>query len=54
MVFENDGGAAWTEADLRGWLLDAGLEAAEVRRGGGPIAVLRARAPGPPRPTLHG
>jgi len=53
-MVENEGGAAWTEADLRGWLLDAGLEAAEVRRGGGPIAVLRADALGPPRPALHG
>jgi hypothetical protein len=45
MLVENDGGAAWSESELRGWLRDAGLDGVEVRRGAGPIAVLRARAP---------
>jgi SAM-dependent methyltransferase len=45
MLVENDGGAAWTEAELRGWLLEAGLQPAKARRGAGPIAVLRAHAP---------
>jgi SAM-dependent methyltransferase len=45
MLVENDGGAAWSESKLRGWLRDAGLDGVKVRRGAGPIAVLRARAP---------
>ena len=45
MLVENEGGAAWTAARLTGWLEAAGLTGAEVRRGAGPIAVARARAP---------
>lgn len=41
MLVENEGGAAWTESELRGWLQDAGLEQVEVRRGDGPIVVVR-------------
>jgi SAM-dependent methyltransferase len=47
MLVENEGGAAWTAARITGWLGAAGLTAVELRRGAGPIAVLRARAPGP-------
>jgi len=41
MLVENEGGAAWTESEFRRWLVNAGLEQIEVRRGGGPIAVVR-------------
>ena len=47
MLVENDGGAAWTGSRLTGWLRSAGLRGVELRRGAGPIAVLRATAPGP-------
>jgi hypothetical protein len=47
MLVENDGGAAWTGSRLTGWLRSAGLTGVELRRGAGPIAVLRASAPGP-------
>jgi len=40
MLVENEGGNAYTESQLRSWLADAGLEAVEVRRGAGPIAVV--------------
>ena len=46
MLVEQEGGAAWTAAQLTAWLQAAGLAAVEVRRGAGPIAVVRARAPG--------
>jgi SAM-dependent methyltransferase len=46
MLVENEGGAAWTADRLTAWLAAAGLTAVEIRRGAGPIAVLRARAPG--------
>jgi SAM-dependent methyltransferase len=45
MLVENEGGAAWTAARLSGWLEAAGLTGVELRRGAGPIAVLRAVAP---------
>ncbi len=47
MLVENDGGAAWTGSRLTAWLRSAGLTGVELRRGAGPIAVLRATAPGP-------
>ena len=46
MLVENEGGAAWTASELTAWLEAAGLTGVELRRGGGPIAVLRATAPG--------
>ena len=46
MLVENEGGAAWPAATLTGWLRDAGLTAIRLRRGAGPIAVLRGTAPG--------
>lgn len=45
MLVENEGGNAWTEGELRGWCGAAGLVDVELRRGLGPIAVLRARRP---------
>jgi O-methyltransferase domain/Dimerisation domain len=48
MLVENEGGAAWAADRLIGWLGAAGLTGAELRRGAGPIAVVAARAPGPP------
>jgi SAM-dependent methyltransferase len=47
MLVENEGGAAWTASELTAWLQAAGLTGVELRRDGGPIAVLRATAPGP-------
>ena len=47
MLVENEGGAAWTASELTAWLQAAGLTRVELRRGGGPIAVLWATAPGP-------
>ena len=46
MLVENEGGAAWTASVLTAWLEAAGLAGVELRRGAGPIAVLRATAPG--------
>ena len=48
MLVENEGGAAWPAATLTGWLRAAGLTGIKLRRGAGPIAVLRATAPDPP------
>jgi hypothetical protein len=48
MLVENEGGAAWTAGQLTAWLGAAGLAGTELRRGAGPIAVVAARAPGPP------
>ena len=45
MLVENEGGAAWPAAQLTAWLEEAGLTEVRVRRGAGPIAVLRATAP---------
>jgi SAM-dependent methyltransferase len=45
MLVENEGGAAWTAAQLTAWLEAAGLAGVELRRGAGPIAVLRASTP---------
>jgi 2-polyprenyl-3-methyl-5-hydroxy-6-metoxy-1,4-benzoquinol methylase len=42
MMIENEGGAAYTENDLREWVTAADLSDIEFRRGYGPIAVLRA------------
>jgi len=44
MLVENEGGAAYTETELRGWLAAAGLDDVQVRRGGGPIAVVSGRS----------
>lgn len=41
MMVENEGGHAWTDDELCGWLRDAGLVEVDLRRGHGPIAVLR-------------
>jgi SAM-dependent methyltransferase len=45
MLVENEGGAAYTGPELAGWLAGAGLREVEVRRGAGPIAVVRGTAP---------
>ncbi len=45
MLVENEGGGSYTEAELTGWLREAGLVHIEARRTGGPIAVLRAQRP---------
>ena len=45
MLVENEGGAALTASVLTAWLEAAGLAGVELRRGAGPIAVLRANAP---------
>ncbi len=42
MMVENDGGAAWTEGELRGWLTEAGFGRISVNRGFGPIAAVTA------------
>ena len=47
MLVENEGGAAWTESELAGWLRAAGLTGVETRRGAGPIGVVRGHAPVP-------
>jgi hypothetical protein len=41
------GGGAWPAPRLTAWLDAAGLAAPELRRGAGPIAVVRAHAPKP-------
>ena len=51
MMVENDGGDAYSEAEHRAWLEAAGLDAIELRRGYGPIAVVAARKPAPPPPA---
>jgi hypothetical protein len=53
MLVENEGGAAWTGSELTAWLQAAGLTGVELRRGSGPIAVLRATAPVPRRPPMR-
>lgn len=45
MMVENEGGDAYAEGEHRAWLEAAGLEAVEISRGYGPIAVLSARRP---------
>ena len=42
MLVENEGGAAYTFEEISQWLAGAGLVDVEVRRGEGPIAVIRA------------
>jgi SAM-dependent methyltransferase len=42
MMVENEGGAAYTEAEIVDWLAAAGLEHRATRRGAGPIAVVAA------------
>ncbi len=51
MMVENEGGSTWTADEIGGWISAAGLVDLEVRRGNGPIAVLRARQPGSEEPT---
>ncbi len=46
MMVENEGGYTWTADQVASWAEAAGLVGTEVRRGGGPIAVVRARLPG--------
>lgn len=45
MMVENEGGAAYTAAQVEGWLAGAGLTAVETRRDAGPIGVVRGRRP---------
>ena len=45
MLVENEGGWTWSEDEIGSWMKDAGLEGIELRRGGGPIAVLSASKP---------
>ena len=45
MLVETAGGAAWTASVLTAWLEAAHLAGVELRRGTGPIAVLRGRKP---------
>jgi SAM-dependent methyltransferase len=41
MLVENEGGSTWTEAEIAAWMRDAGIRPEVLRRGDGPIAVLR-------------
>jgi SAM-dependent methyltransferase len=41
MMIENEGGAAYTESEIRSWLAQTGVDDVELRRGSGPIAVVR-------------
>ena len=43
MLVENEGGWTWTESEIAGWLADAGLAPEPMRRGAGPVAVIRGR-----------
>ena len=45
MMVENEGGAAYTESEIRGWMTSAGLGGIETVRGHGPIAVMRGGLP---------
>lgn len=45
MMVENEGGAAYTESEIGGWMTGAGLTSLETRRGYGPIGVMRGWAP---------
>jgi SAM-dependent methyltransferase len=45
MMVENEGGAAYTAAQVEGWMAEAGLTDVETRRGDGPIAAVRGRRP---------
>jgi SAM-dependent methyltransferase len=42
MLVENEGGLTWTEAEIASWIRETGLVPEPVRRGQGPIAVIRA------------
>ena len=42
MVIENEGGYTYTEAEIGSWLESAGLEPQPIRKGPGPIAVIKA------------
>jgi len=42
MMVENDGGAAWTDGEIREFLASAGFEKVTVARGFGPIAAVKA------------
>jgi hypothetical protein len=45
MLVENEGGGTWREEEIRGWAQRAGLASGPLRRGAGPISVLRADRP---------
>ncbi len=45
MLVENEGGGTWSEAEIGEWVAEAGLVDVGLRRGGGPISVLRAQRP---------
>lgn len=45
MLVENEGGWTWSEEEIDGWISDAGLTPEPMRRGFGPIAVIRGRRP---------
>ena len=42
MLVENEGGFTWTEDEIGSWIREAGLVPGALRRGRGPIAVIRA------------
>jgi len=42
MMIENEGGWTWTESEIGQWLVAAGLTPAPIKRGRGPIGVIRA------------
>lgn len=45
MMVENEGGFAWSGDEIQAWLGAAGVNGIEVRRGRGPIAVIRGHVP---------
>ncbi len=45
MVVENEGGWTWTEQEIADWMSAAGLEPQPMKRGFGPIAVIRGLRP---------
>jgi hypothetical protein len=44
MLIENEGGFTWSEEEISTWLRESGLEPEGLRRGEGPISVIRASA----------
>ena len=45
MLVENEGGWTWTEEEIAGWMVDAGLAPLPMNRGFGPIAVIKGVQP---------
>lgn len=45
MMVENEGGGAWRDGEVTGWLSDAGLEDVRLNRGFGPIAAITGKRP---------